>query len=829
MMMPNLGLVIMLLSVAELHAVRDGRLEAVIGHKGPIDESFNKLFAQGANPCGGRFLPALKEPKGDTVVSHAWQSIDKPIRDYLSEKEQMIKDMEAKIEQTMMKIQNHEKKTATRVSPPEGRIREMISSMCTKEFGYQTGMDGLEACNEIGCGLWFDDGSDEMYEQEQEEPPRFVENFHKTNEEELKKYKFAPIFKQKCDELLPQPAESPDDPYNFGSSWCGRLCNLLQAKVNGDADDSGSASAIQLQKTLNALNEQLRDQNEQLTKHKQEHAQCEDARKSVGEFIKTMEEMSKDYDDRMKSRQVIQYKYMKARRRFDGAKKEMDEAAIKSDEITKEWQEKDEKMREIQAEMEAVAEREQEFIAEIVEQERLIAEAKDDLDALQDASNKVAEFKSALSLILLKISILYDSVINNPLRRLIVDETYLRETFVDPNLVVTGQTGDKTLLMEVKEALLDIKESCQTTVLVGVETIQLRGGRLILPSEAQNMNTSANNPELKKLLDDMPMGIDDIDLPNDFLPPIEKRNPRVRLGLRDMCESPEVSADEKTVEQVLEVINKRRDHLIEAFIKILSIANQEVLISTEHHHHPGDGHHHEHGFDEEEYECEHEPKGTAKFAAIFGEINFYKQFVSMWAHMDKGSGLAYFMRLEAMLEYLFLVANSKSKDHVLDLDRLNKEKDEISKALEQLIADVEAARNDANASADKKKELDAVLEKAKKNHEVTKKAHDDLLQSLDEANKKVNDAMQQAKDSHQAALDGVGRSSLLSMVMKQIHKTRRNKKAQIKSNAMEKVAKKEEVGLYGNDAMAWQKEARELEIELERLKKGAVYIPFMKQ
>merc|ERR1719507_1639756 len=142
----------------------------------------------------------------------------------------------------------------------------------------------------------------------------------------------------------------------------------------------------------------------------------------------------------MKSRQVIQYKYMKARRRFDGAKKEMDEAAIKSDEITKEWQEKDEKMREIQAEMEAVAEREQEFIAEIVEQERLIAEAKDDLDALQDASNKVAEFKSALSLILLKISILYDSVINNPLRRLIVDETYLRETFVDPNLVVTGQT-----------------------------------------------------------------------------------------------------------------------------------------------------------------------------------------------------------------------------------------------------------------------------------------------------------------------------------------------------------------------------------------------------
>lgn len=823
MMMPNLGLAIMLLSVSELRAVRDSRLEAVIGHKGPIDESFNKLFAQGANPCGGRFLPALKEPKGDTVVSHAWKTINEPIEQYLSEKAEMIKDMEAKIERTMMKIQAHEKKTAVRDSPPEGRIREMIASKCTEQFSDQTGTDGLDACNDLGCGLWFDDGSDEMYVQEE----KFVKEFHEENKEELGKYNFAPIFKKKCDELLPQPDnEDPEDEYNFDSPWCGRLCNLLQEKVNEEADDSGSDTAVQLQKTLNALNELLRDQNEQLTKHKQEEEQCKDAQKSVGEFIKTMEDLNKEYDGRQRSRQVIQFKYLKARKRFNGAKKKMDEAAIKSDEITKDWQEKDEKMKEIQAEMEAVQEQEQEFIAEIEEQERLIAEAKDDLDALQDATNKVAEFKSALSLILLKISLLYDSVINNPLRKLLVDETYLRETFVDPNLVVTGQTGDKTLLVEVKDALLDIKESCQTTVLVGVQTIQLRGGRLILPSEAQNMNTSANNPELQKLLDDMPMGIDDIDLPNDFLPPIEQRNPRVRLGLVDMCESPEVSAVEKTVEQVLEVINKRRDHLIEAFIKILSIANQEVLISTEHHHHNGDGHHHEH--EEEEYEDAHEPKGTAKFAAIFGEINFYKRFVSMWAHMDNGSGLSYFMRLEAMLEYLFLVANSKAKDHVLDLDRLNKEKDEISKQLDQLIADVEVARNDANNSAEKKKELDAVLEVAKKNHAATKKAHDEILQSLDEANRKVKAALKEAKDAHQAALDGVGRSSLLSMVMKQVHKTRRAKKAQIKSNAMEKVAKKEEVGLYGNDAMAWQKEARELEIELERLRKGAVYIPFMK-
>merc|ERR1719346_467689 len=129
-----------------------------------------------------------------------------------------------------------------------------------------------------------------------------------------------------------------------------------------------------------------------------------------------------------------------------------------------------------------------------------------------------------------------------------------------------------------------------------------------------------------------------------------------------------------------------------------------------------------------------------------------------------------------MLEHLFAIAEAKSKDHILDLDTLVKETNEITRKKTVLEGRVKEQTLKRNMTKEEKDGVLKELEELTAEREKAEKAHKTISASLAEATKKVNEALAAAKATHELVLTSKNKSSLLSIALKKEHERRKKQK-----------------------------------------------------
>lgn len=275
-----------------------------------------------------------------------------------------------------------------------------------------------------------------------------------------------------------------------------------------------------------------------------------------------------------------------------------------------------------------------------------------------------------------------------------------------------------------------------------------------------------------------------------------------------MCQSPEIDAVETTIEQVQEKVESIRQDVIEAFVKILEVSTdaieaQATVTNIE-------------GVDYDIHDCEHEPEGLRKFALIFGSIDFYKNYLSLWGHTKNGE-LNYFLLLEAQLSYLYIIAEEHQAQHKGKAEELKKQIEDVQKKREDLIAELEEAKLRTEEGSKEYEAIAAELEAAKETHDKRKKLIKQLEDDLDAANALVEETITEAAGTHKEAMTGAKSSSLIYLFIK-------GKQRAERILSEERKRSQASVSDHSNERM-WRRKALQLRAEIEKIKKEAIFLP----
>jgi len=397
--------------------------------------------------CGGseiwRIITA--NPTVSGVQSINWEKIDATAQDYIRTQEALIKRLGNELDALARQIE--EKKGEERVQDisPE-QIRELITS-ATASF------DGLESAQRTKCGVpsirpraprgAFRKSTDEF---------RASAEGYFTGEVRLGSAPFLDV----CGELLPcQEGES---------CYCTSLCQNFRDVAQEVSDATAGASAG------TSADELMRQEKEKLsaqTDAKQELSQCSHARETLLGFRAQFEELKSGVKTRFDALRAAEEALDDAQWELGELEDMLEKEEEAAAEALKALEAAGAEASQAKASFEALQQQEQELGQSVEASKASLQAGRQELEAAKNADRVVGELKNAVSVTLMKMSLLFDEAVLQPVRNIgITEDLDLAEYFTE-DAAETGAAGAKRTAVdalhtfcavEAKEAFLAVKD-----------------------------------------------------------------------------------------------------------------------------------------------------------------------------------------------------------------------------------------------------------------------------------------------------------------------------------------------------------------------------------
>jgi len=728
-----MGALILLFTILPLHAIRDVTKNSVLRHESGADwaEMLGRLNQDLASTQCGNWKAEVGDDSGKVEIRDgdttywSWRDAQVSVSEYIEMQKTTLTQETEKLEvlqqeMTVLKVEV-DSKTKEKPPLPVAKFQGLVHELCDKYEVEGNPVIPGNKCFYLKCGK---DGK-ELKDSRQQLTGNFIKEFDERRLPFLEKLKGTYTMTQleKLDDNEQPPSQIDqcmlaigggeethghiDENQEIDMGFCKELCRLVAGKMMRMRERPSSGRRT-LELKYRSVFEKVEESKQLIASIETDIEGCEAIEKEIGVYVKELAVQYEEYQERIRLREKAQLSHVvitetikTTTEQWEIFVQEKEEVRGQLEDKGGQWKEIEITIRTCKAEIDALE-------ANIEKTREGAEDTKKDIRRLEDAKVHVTNFKLKLAEILIHINGLYDAVINNPVRTLLGSAESIKEKFSSSQKTefIRGNNG---LIETLQMSIENLVSQCDTTFRQSFAKVEFKNSefRLMLPSESLGVNTSKVNSSVEAfegfqttqdhLLSNMPgvknaeisttyddhMVFGDVengkivgflepdeikDLPgcDEFAPEDQQTLCKVLNGLPDVCDALQIQMSRQTTEkpntfilqQITSEVEMRGAYLQTNFIKIHDSVLKNQIVDRE-------------GKTEARLRMG-EPDGLQRFEKIFGDnLAFYRNYLKMWS-MD-GDVLPYFLRLEAQLHYLVLVARAHLRDAKAQIAKLNED------------------------------------------------------------------------------------------------------------------------------------------------------------